>query len=55
MDLAAYFRDLELAGFRGPMALDLYQHDYEAVAPRSLAFLRARGSAPAHEATRKTV
>lgn len=40
MDLAACFRWLGTAGFDGPMALDLYQDNYEAVAPRSLEYLR---------------
>lgn len=41
MNLADYFAWLRAAGFDGPMSLDLYQNDYEAVAPRSLTFLRS--------------
>lgn len=41
MDLPACLAALAASGFAGPLALDLYQHDYEAVAPAALARLRA--------------
>lgn len=40
MDLRAYLRALAEIGFTGGMALDLYAHDYEAVAPSAIAYLR---------------
>ena len=40
MDLRAYLAALRRAGFEGGLALDLYRHDYEAVAPEALAYLR---------------
>lgn len=40
MDLPAYLAALRKIGFDGPMALDLYKQDYEAVAPECLAYLR---------------
>lgn len=40
MDLAAYLAALRAAGFEGLAALDLYRHDYAAVAPRAIAHLR---------------
>jgi sugar phosphate isomerase/epimerase len=39
MDLAAYLAALRAAGFEGIAALDLYRHDYAAVAPRAIAYL----------------
>jgi len=41
MDLRAYLRALQHAGFDGGLALDLYKHDYEAVAPDAVAFLHS--------------
>ncbi len=43
MDLPAYLRALRDAGFTGGLALDLYRHDYEAVAGDAIAYLRAIG------------
>lgn len=40
MDLAAYMRVLDEIGFDGPLALDLYEQDYEAVGQRAVAYLR---------------
>jgi sugar phosphate isomerase/epimerase len=40
MQLATYVRALMDLGFRGGMALDIYKYDYEAVASRSVAYLR---------------
>jgi sugar phosphate isomerase/epimerase len=40
IDLSAYLRALKEVGFAGALALDLYQHDYEAVSPAALDFLR---------------
>lgn len=40
MDMKAYLRALRSAGFDGTASLDVYQYDYEAVAPKSLAYLR---------------
>jgi len=40
MNLADYLRALARAGFQGGLALDLYKHDYEAVAPDAIAYLR---------------
>lgn len=40
MDLAAYAKQFKDIGFEGPMSLDVYQYDYEAVAGECLAFLR---------------
>lgn len=40
MDLRAYLGALRQAGFEGGLALDLYRHDYEAVAPEALGYLR---------------
>ncbi len=40
MDLAAYLKVLAQAGFAGPLALDLYNEDYEQVSPQCLQFLR---------------
>jgi sugar phosphate isomerase/epimerase len=40
MDLSAYLKALKAVGFSGALALDLYQHDYEAVSPAVLEFLR---------------
>lgn len=40
MDLAAYLSTLTGVGFTGGMALDLYSYDYEAIAEKSLAYLR---------------
>ncbi len=39
MDLAQYIGALHEVGFTGGLALDLYKHDYEAVAPSEIAFL----------------
>jgi sugar phosphate isomerase/epimerase len=41
MDLSAYMAALHGAGFTGGLALDLYRHDYEAVAPAQIAYLRS--------------
>jgi len=41
MDLSVYLKALKKVGFSGALALDLYQHDYEAVSPAALDFLRA--------------
>jgi sugar phosphate isomerase/epimerase len=41
MDLGAYLRTLNEVGFNGGLALDLYKHDYEAIAPGALAYLRS--------------
>lgn len=38
MDLAEYLAALQAAGFEGIAALDLYRHDYVAVAPRAIAY-----------------
>ncbi len=40
VNLRDYFTWMQSAGFDGPMSLDLYQKDYEAVAPRSIGFIR---------------
>lgn len=40
MDLRAYLHALAATGFSGGLALDLYQHDYEAVAPHAIRYLR---------------
>lgn len=40
MDLRAYLAALSQVGFDGGLALDLYRHDYEAVAPEALRYLR---------------
>ena len=40
MDLAAYLGALADVGFRGGLALDLYKHDYQAVAPECIAYLQ---------------
>jgi len=40
MDLRAYLRALNGIGFEGPLALDLYDADYEAVGARAVRFLR---------------
>jgi sugar phosphate isomerase/epimerase len=40
MNLADYLRALAGTGFQGGLALDLYKHDYEAVAPGAIAYLR---------------
>ena len=40
MDLGAYLRALADVGFAGALALDLYRHDYEAVSPVAIAYLR---------------
>ncbi len=44
IDLAAYLGALHEIGFDGPLALDLYKYDYEAVAPEALCFLRGLAS-----------
>jgi len=41
MDLPAYIQKLRAVGFDGPMSLDLYHYDYEAVAEQSLQYLRS--------------
>ncbi len=41
MDLARYFEALHAIGFEGALALDLYKHDYEAVAQEQLAYMRS--------------
>ena len=41
MDLRAYLRVLREIGFEGGLALDLYKHDYEAVAGDAVAYLRS--------------
>lgn len=40
MDLRAYLRALTDIGFNGPLALDLYNEDYEEVGARAVTFLR---------------
>ena len=40
MDLKAYFRQLRAAGFDGRASIDLYKYDYEAVAEKSIKFIR---------------
>jgi sugar phosphate isomerase/epimerase len=40
MDLGAFVAALQHVGFRGLAALDLYRHDYVAVAPRAIAHIR---------------
>jgi sugar phosphate isomerase/epimerase len=40
MKLLDYLRALAETGFSGGLALDLYKHDYEAVAPGAIAYLR---------------
>jgi len=40
MDLAAYLHALTAVGFEGGLALDLYKHDYEAIAGEALSYLR---------------
>lgn len=40
MDLQAYVVALKEIGFTGGLALDLYKHDYERVAPEAIRFLR---------------
>jgi sugar phosphate isomerase/epimerase len=40
MDLGAYLATLAEVGFDGGLALDLYAHDYEAIAPSALAYMR---------------
>ena len=41
MDLAAYLRALDAIGYVGPLALDLYNEDYEQVGARAVSFLQA--------------
>ncbi len=41
MDLERYFEALHEIGFDGALALDLYKHDYETVAPEQIAYLRS--------------
>jgi sugar phosphate isomerase/epimerase len=41
MVLGRYFEALHAIGFDGALALDLYRHDYEAVAREQLAYMRA--------------
>jgi len=41
MDLPAYLGALREIGFAGGLALDLYRHDYEAVAGDAIAYLRS--------------
>ena len=40
MDLSVYLSALAEVGFEGGMALDLYRHDYEAVAGDSISYIR---------------
>jgi len=40
MDLSVYLKALAEVGFNGGMALDLYKHDYEAVAGECIAYIR---------------
>jgi len=40
MDLGAYLCALDGVGFAGALALDLYRHDYEAVSPAAIGYLR---------------
>ncbi len=40
MDLAIYLNELSKIGFDGGMALDLYNYDYEQVAPAAVDFLK---------------
>ena len=44
MDLRAYLQALAAIDFHGPLALDLYNEDYEAIGTRALTCLRAMGS-----------
>ena len=41
MDLGAYLQALAAIDFHGPLALDLYNEDYEAIGARALTCLRA--------------
>ncbi len=41
MDLRLYLRELEIIGFTGALSLDLYDYDYEKVAPEALEYLRS--------------
>lgn len=41
MDLRAYLRALSGVGFHGPLALDIYDADYEKVGARAVQFLRS--------------
>ena len=41
MDLQAYVDALSAAGYDGPLSLDLYKYDYEAVAADAIAYLRS--------------
>lgn len=40
MDLTAYLQKLISVGFDGPASLDVYQYDYEAVAEKSVEYLK---------------
>ena len=40
MDLADYLKALAEVGFEGGLALDLYKHDYEAVAGDCISYIR---------------
>ena len=41
MDLPSYFAKLREIGFDGPVSLDVYQYDYEEIAPRSIQMIRS--------------
>ncbi|MGI6367694.1 MAG: sugar phosphate isomerase/epimerase family protein [Anaerolineae bacterium] len=45
MDLGLYIQALERVGFAGGLALDLYNEDYEEVAPQQIGYLRSLMSA----------
>ena len=40
MDMKQYLQALADAGYAGPLSLDLYKYDYEAIAPETIAYLR---------------
>jgi sugar phosphate isomerase/epimerase len=40
MDLKQYLQALSDVGYAGPLSLDLYKYDYEAIAPETIAYLR---------------
>jgi len=40
MDLSVYLKALTEIGFKGGLALDLYRHDYEAVAGESISYIK---------------
>ncbi len=40
MDLLQYLQALADVGYAGPLSLDLYKYDYEAIAPDAIAYIR---------------